>query len=212
MSISDSASAPKTPGEGKRVLRIKLDPGMEKDDRKVGVGSLIPRRRIGLSVYRLLLCPILSSKQPHKVLLPPFYSCSPSKAQRGKVTHLRSHSWWCQVLKFYLTPNSRLLSDICMAELGTGLGLLGMHMASTISCPLLCQQYNHSKALTKREIDLKLPSVERLSGKLWTEETFPFGEWGRGGAGKGWGVVQWEEARSKRTKLLVEDSPMQWLY
>lgn len=79
------------------------------------------------------------------------------------------------MFKFYLTPNSRLLSDLCMAGLGRGLGLLGVQMAPIISCPLLCQQHSHSKALTRREIDLKLPSMERLSGKLWAEGTFPLG-------------------------------------
>lgn len=70
-----------------------------------------------------------------------------------------------------------------MAGLGEAgwLGLLGVHMAPTISCPLLCQQHHHSKALTRRKIDLKLPSMERLSGKLWAEETFPLGE----GKGRG---------------------------
>lgn len=58
MSTSDPASVPKSPGEGKRVLRARLDPGMEKEDGKVGVGSLSARRGIGLSVHRLLLCPI----------------------------------------------------------------------------------------------------------------------------------------------------------
>lgn len=32
MSISDPASVPKSPGEGKRVLRTRLDPGIEKED------------------------------------------------------------------------------------------------------------------------------------------------------------------------------------
>lgn len=40
------------------------------------------------------------------------------------------------------------------------------------------------------KIDWKLPSEERLSGKLWAEETFPFGGWWGAGRGKGRGEEQ----------------------
>lgn len=108
------------------------------------------------------------------------------------------------MFKFYLTPNPRLLSDLCMR--GLGVGQDSWVCTRLPSSPVLSHV---SSMITPKlspgvKIDLKLPSVERLSGKLWAEETFPFG------GGREAGLAAMEEARSKRTKLLVEDRRMQW--